>query len=60
MIVRGRRRDTAYFSLLEEEWPDRRQAITAWLQDANFDAMGRAIERLRRPAGTAADGRAGS
>lgn len=60
MIVRGRRRDTAYFSLLEEEWPDRRQAITAWLQDTNFDAVGRAIGRLRRPAGTAADGLAGS
>lgn len=48
MIVRGRRRDSAYFGLLRHEWPDRRQAILDWLRDENFDAAGRAIESLRR------------
>ena len=48
MIVRGHRRDTAYFSLLDEEWPARRAAIRAWLQDANFDFMGQAIHSLQR------------
>lgn len=48
MVVRGHRRDTAYFSLLDEEWPARRTAINAWLQDSNFDATGRAIRSLQR------------
>lgn len=46
MVVRGRRRDTAYFSLLEDAWPARRQAIAAWLRDDNFDTAGRAVTRL--------------
>jgi RimJ/RimL family protein N-acetyltransferase len=40
MVVKGRRRDTAMFSILEEEWPSRRAALDAWLADANFDAAG--------------------
>jgi len=50
MIARGRRRDTAWFSLLAEEWPARRKALTEWLAPTNFDAEGRAITTLRRPA----------
>lgn len=51
MVVKGRRRDTAYFSILAEEWPSRRDAILAWLDDANFDASGRARRPLSQPAG---------
>lgn len=36
-VVKGRRRDTAYYSLLAEEWPARAAAIRAWLADANFE-----------------------
>lgn len=39
-VVKGRRRDTAFFSILEEEWPARRDAIAAWLDDANWDHAG--------------------
>ena len=49
MIVRGRRRDTAYYSLLDEEWPDRREALSDWLDPRNFDPAGRARAPLRRP-----------
>ncbi|TCZ60834.1 GNAT family N-acetyltransferase [Roseicella aquatilis] len=49
MIVRGRRRDTAYFGLLEHEWPERRRAILDWLRDENFSAAGQALSSLRRP-----------
>ncbi|WP_043359915.1 GNAT family N-acetyltransferase [Belnapia sp. F-4-1] len=49
MVVRAHRRDTAYFSLLDDEWPERRAAIAHWLRDANFDASGQALERLHRP-----------
>jgi RimJ/RimL family protein N-acetyltransferase len=48
MIARGRRRDTAWFGLLAEDWPDRRAALLDWLDPANFDAAGRALSRLRR------------
>lgn len=34
-VVKGRRRDTAYFSILSDEWPRCRDAILAWLDDAN-------------------------
>jgi RimJ/RimL family protein N-acetyltransferase len=40
LVVKGRRRDTAFFSILEEEWPARRDAIAAWLDDANWDHAG--------------------
>jgi RimJ/RimL family protein N-acetyltransferase len=31
MIVRGRNRDTAWFSMLDEEWPARQAAMRRWL-----------------------------
>ena len=45
-VVRGRRRDTAYFSILADEWPARRDAILAWLDPDNFDAGGTARRSL--------------
>jgi RimJ/RimL family protein N-acetyltransferase len=39
-IVKGRRRDTAWFSILAPEWPAQRDRFMAWLNDANFDADG--------------------
>jgi RimJ/RimL family protein N-acetyltransferase len=41
MIARGRNRDTAWFSMLDSEWPARRRAFERWLDPANFDADGR-------------------
>jgi RimJ/RimL family protein N-acetyltransferase len=40
MIVKGQNRDTAWYSILDAEWPAVRAAIKAWLQPANFDAAG--------------------
>jgi len=40
MIVKGRNSDTAWFAMLDSEWPSRRQAFEAWLDPANFDASG--------------------
>ena len=48
MVVRGHRRDTAYYSMLDDEWPARRVAIDTWLCDANFDSVGRAVQSLQR------------
>jgi RimJ/RimL family protein N-acetyltransferase len=41
MIVKGRNRDTAWFALLDREWPRVRAALAAWLDPANFDTGGR-------------------
>ncbi len=41
MVVKGRNRDTAWFSLLDREWPAVRAAFERWLAPANFDAAGR-------------------
>nr|WP_308916530.1 GNAT family protein [Jannaschia sp. LMIT008] len=46
MVVKGRSRDTAWFSILDREWPDRRAALVTWLAPANFDADGRQIRSL--------------
>jgi RimJ/RimL family protein N-acetyltransferase len=40
-IVKGRNRDTAWFSMLDTEWPARRAAFERWLAPDNFDADGR-------------------
>ena len=41
MIVKGRNRDTAWFAMLDSEWPARRAAFETWLAPGNFDANGR-------------------
>ncbi len=46
MVVKGRERDTAQYSLLAREWPACRDAVAAWLQPENFDAAGLQRERL--------------
>jgi len=45
-VAKGRSRDTAWFSILDSEWPVLRQAYEAWLRPENFDAEGRQRERL--------------
>ena len=47
MIARGRNRDTAWFSMLDREWPARRAAFERWLAPENFDADGRQRLPLR-------------
>jgi RimJ/RimL family protein N-acetyltransferase len=41
MIVKGRNRDTAYFSMLDGEWPARKRNFERWLSVENFDGEGR-------------------
>jgi RimJ/RimL family protein N-acetyltransferase len=40
MVVKGRNRDTAWFSMLDREWPARKRAFESWLDPANFDPQG--------------------
>jgi RimJ/RimL family protein N-acetyltransferase len=45
-IVKGRNRDTAWFSIIDGEWPALREAYAAWLDPRNFDEAGRQQESL--------------
>jgi len=40
MIIRGRTRDTAWYSMIDEEWPAIRAAYEQWLALSNFDQAG--------------------
>jgi len=51
IVYKGRTRDTAWFSIIDQEWPALDAAFRAWLDPANFDADGR--QRSRLAAGTA-------
>jgi hypothetical protein len=46
IVYRQRNRDTAWFSIIDSEWPVLRPSYTRWLSDANFDAEGGQVERL--------------
>jgi len=48
MIIKGRNRDTAWFSMLDSEWPARRRSFEQWLSPSNFDAAGRQKLSLAR------------
>lgn len=46
MVVKGSSRDTAWFAMLDYEWPVRKQAFELWLAVENFDAAGRQLRSL--------------
>ena len=48
-IYKGRNRDTAWYSMLDSEWPCVKGALERWLDPSNFDANGRQRARLRVP-----------
>jgi RimJ/RimL family protein N-acetyltransferase len=50
IVYKGRSRDTAWYSILAEEWPRIRSAFDTWLEPKNFDEAGlqkRALEAMR-------------
>lgn len=47
MIAKGKNRDTAWYSILDNEWPSAKAQLDAWLADENFDAVGVAKSSLR-------------
>jgi RimJ/RimL family protein N-acetyltransferase len=46
MIIKGRNRDTAWYSMLDSEWPARKANFERWLAPDNFDAQGRQKQSL--------------
>lgn len=47
MVIKGKSRDTAWYAMLDTEWPARKAAFVSWLAESNFDATGRQKRTLR-------------
>ena len=47
MISKGKNRDTSWYSILDDEWPEVRGILETWLDEANFDSEGKAKTSLR-------------
>lgn len=50
MVVKGKNRDTAWYAIVDSEWPRLQQAYRRWLDPANFDAEGgqkKTLEQFR-------------
>jgi RimJ/RimL family protein N-acetyltransferase len=48
MVVKGRNRDTAWYAMLDRDWPAQRERFAAWLEPANFEPDGRQRTALQR------------
>lgn len=46
MVVKGLNRDTAWYSMIDREWPSLREGYQAWLHPDNFDSNGQQKARL--------------
>jgi RimJ/RimL family protein N-acetyltransferase len=46
MIVKGENRDTAWYSIIDKEWPALKRAYEGWLGAGNFDSDGNQKRRL--------------
>jgi RimJ/RimL family protein N-acetyltransferase len=46
MIIRARNRDTAWYSIIDSEWPKLKEAFVRWLAVDNFDSNGSQMQSL--------------
>ncbi|OWT66433.1 GNAT family N-acetyltransferase [Candidimonas nitroreducens] len=46
VVYKGRNRDTAWFSILDSEWPAIKRGFEQWLDPRNFDAAGKQCRKL--------------
>nr|WP_212752791.1 GNAT family protein [Streptococcus hyovaginalis] len=47
VIYKNRNRDTDWYSIIDQEWPEKKKRLETWLDDSNFDAEGKQIRSLR-------------
>lgn len=47
LIVKGRNRDTAWFAIIDKDWPRVRAGFERWLRPENFDEKGRQKAKLQ-------------
>lgn len=61
LVYKGRNRDTSWYSMIDREWPKRRDAFEQWLSPANFDPSGlqrRKLAYFQDPSGAGEHSRA--
>ncbi|MEM8768416.1 MAG: GNAT family protein, partial [Pseudomonadota bacterium] len=46
LVYKGRNRDTAWYSIIDQDWPQIRSAFEQWFDPANFDSAGRQKQSL--------------
>lgn len=46
MVVKGQNRDTAWFAIIDRDWPRLKVGYEAWLEPRNFDAAGQQRSKL--------------
>lgn len=46
VVYKQRNRDTAWFSIIDAEWPALKRAYQDWLAPANLDGNGRQLRKL--------------
>lgn len=46
MVIKGRNRDTAWFAIMDGDWPRLRAGYVRWLKADNFDSSGRQLTKL--------------
>ncbi len=46
MIVKGQNRDTAWFAMLDSDWPRLKAEYQRWLDPSNFDSEGQQKSKL--------------
>ena len=47
LVYKGRNRDTAWYSILDKDWPAIKADYQRWLDPANFDREGKQVQKLR-------------
>jgi RimJ/RimL family protein N-acetyltransferase len=47
-VFKGHNRDTAWFSIIDSEWPEIKSKLLKWLDPSNFDSNGNQILSLRK------------
>ncbi len=47
MVVKGRSRDSAWYAIIDEDWPNIKSAYERWLAPDNFDAEGKQLTPLK-------------
>ncbi|HHQ6599828.1 TPA: GNAT family N-acetyltransferase [Serratia fonticola] len=47
LVTKGRNRDTDWFAMIDQNWPQKRSAFEGWLADENFGSDGQQIQRLQ-------------
>ena len=46
LVIKGQNRDTAWYSIIDKEWPALRRAYEGWLDPPNFDSDGQQKRKL--------------